>query len=257
MGISRRYSHQRAATLVNGSIDEPLPLLRYFALRRRGSQKYRPQFPIQRATAHSLSIQVHQNYSIIYIEKVSLSRYTKSKAKRDQKKPSKPTNKGGKRSSKSASKLDLFELDAQNLENTKANLKKISAMMEEKGYDVPPYNILHNALQEAHEKKLKSAYNTAVYVKWASKTKNSKRQLADSEDDSSKSDGSQEDDMLVRAHGREVDASNDDRNNESEEEDEDLFTLLLLFSLFAFCVAETEENYATMKGKSILLLADQ
>lgn len=94
VGISRRYSHQRAATLVNGSIDEPLPLLRYFALRRRGSQKYRPQFPIQRATAHSLSIQVHQNYSIIYIEKVSLARYTKSKAKRDQKKPSKPTNKG-------------------------------------------------------------------------------------------------------------------------------------------------------------------
>ena len=73
VGITRRYSHQRAATLVNGSIDEPLPLLRYFTLRRRRNQKYQPQYPTgmplapSRATAYSSNIHFHQHYTILYI----------------------------------------------------------------------------------------------------------------------------------------------------------------------------------------------
>ena len=37
----------------------------------------------------------------------------------------------------------------------------------------------------------------------------------------------------------------------------EIFTFLLLFSIFAFCVAEPEDNHATINGKRVLLFPDQ
>ena len=190
---------------------------------QRATKTHIPQTTCQKALIRRVYIQhgIQYDGDREEVEKAHTEKYAKFKAKRDEKKVRKPMNKEKKRPSKSASKLDLFERDAQNLQNTKANIKKVAALMEDKGWEVPPYKVLHNALQEAHERELNNAYYTAVFLKWTAKSKPSRKQSVETDDDLSESDGSQDGEGLVRARGREMDASNDDMDIGNEEDEEE------------------------------------